>query len=152
MSQHRIAVLSDTHNHLPEKVLHQLQSADSIWHLGDVVRPSVLDPIRLLGKNFVLVRGNCDTEFDWPLTRSLVFGKTIFQLIHIPPDYFFANPDENKVLLHGHLHTPRDEIVNGVRVLSPGAISQPRAGSSPSFAWLDVEENGDFTWRLIETN
>lgn len=150
MSIQHIAVLSDTHNHLPDTVLKQLQAADSIWHLGDVVRPSLLDPIRALGKNFVLVRGNCDTEFEWPLMRSLVFGKTTFQLIHIPPDRFSAASDENKVLLHGHLHTPRDEIVSGVRILSPGSISQPRSGSKAGFAWLDIAEDGDFEWRRVE--
>jgi predicted phosphodiesterase len=34
----RIAVISDTHDHLPEGLAERFATADEIWHLGDVVR------------------------------------------------------------------------------------------------------------------
>ena len=38
----RIAVISDTHDHVPPGLVGRLTEADEIWHLGDVCEPDVL--------------------------------------------------------------------------------------------------------------
>lgn len=141
----RIAVLSDTHGHYPADLPAKLRGADEIWHLGDVGEPETLVEFELSGVPVRAVRGNCDGWFAWPLTLELEREGVRFHLVHIPPQRV---PAGVRVLLHGHLHVPRDDVdARGVRWLSPGCISQPR-GRGCSFAWLTVE-GGMFSWELV---
>jgi len=140
----RIAVISDTHGSYPAGLPGLLRGADEIWHLGDVGEPATLVEFEQLGVPVRVVRGNCD-DWPWPLALELVRGGVTFHLTHIPPK---RAPAGVRVLLHGHLHVPRDEIdVRGVRWLSPGCVSQPR-GKGCGFAWLDVAD-GLFKWRPV---
>ena len=65
----RIFVLADTHNRLPESVREMAKDADEIWHLGDVCAETILDELRAIGPRVIVVRGNCDSNFEWPLVR-----------------------------------------------------------------------------------
>lgn len=141
----RIAVISDTHGHYPPDLPEKLRGADEIWHLGDVGEPETLVEFEQLGVPVQVVRGNCDGWPAWPLHRELERGGVKFYLVHIPPPHA---PRGVRVLLHGHLHVPRDDVdVRGVRWLSPGCVSQPR-GQGCSFAWLTVKD-GHFKWKLV---
>ncbi len=141
----RIAVISDTHGHYPIGLPAKLHGADEIWHLGDVGEPETLAEFELLGAPVRVVRGNCDNWPAWPATLDLEREGVRFHLVHIPPG---QAPAGARVLLHGHLHAPRDAVdVRGVRWLSPGCISQPR-GRGCSFGWLTVKD-GHFTWQLV---
>ncbi|MDF3056733.1 MAG: phosphodiesterase [Rariglobus sp.] len=142
----RIAVISDTHGHYPADLPEKLHEADEIWHLGDVGEPGTLVEFEQLGVPVRVVRGNCDNWMAWPLALDLVREDVAFHLVHIPPKRV---PPGTRVLLHGHLHVPRDEVdVRGVRWLSPGCISQPR-GKGCSFGWLTVEA-GRFRWAWVK--
>ena len=68
----RIFVLADTHNRLPESVKQMAKDADEIWHLGDVCAETILDELRAVGPRVTLVRGNCDSNFEWPLVVDLI--------------------------------------------------------------------------------
>lgn len=140
----RIAVIADTHDRFPPFLFDELKSADEIWHLGDVCNDDILAEIESLGRPVYLVRGNCDNNFHWPLTRLLQREGLRFFLIHIPPQRAPAGCD---FLLHGHTHVPRDEMVDGVRFLNPGCITRPNRGAPASFAFLDIE-NGRAEWTL----
>ena len=82
----KIFVLADTHNRLPEKVSILAQDAHEIWHLGDVCEESILDELRAVGPRVTIVRGNCDSNSDWPLIVDLVRGGIRFRLAHFPPE------------------------------------------------------------------
>src|SRR5438874_12559389 len=97
----RIFVLADTHNRLPEKVKEIAKGADEIWHLGDVCAEAILDDLGAIGPRITLVRGNCDTNFEWPLVVYLVRGGLKFRLQHIP---LAQAPEGVDVVLHGHTH------------------------------------------------
>lgn len=141
----RIAIISDTHGHYPGDLPEKLRGADEIWHLGDVGGPETLVEFEQFGVPVQVVRGNCDDWPAWPLHRDLERAGVKFHLVHIPPRHA---PRGVRVLLHGHLHVPRDDVdVRGVRWLSPGCVSQPR-GQGCSFAWLTVKD-GHFTWKLV---
>ena len=102
----RIFVLADTHDRLPENVSEIAKDADEIWHLGDVCAEAILDELRAIGPTVIVVRGNCDSNFEWPLVLDLTRGGLKFRLQHVPPDH---PPDDVDVLLHGHTHVPRNE-------------------------------------------
>ncbi len=142
----KIAVLSDSHNRLPASAESAILSADEIWHLGDVCEDSVLDPLRYSGKPLTIVRGNNDSNFSWPLERRLHFGKKTFLLTHIPP----SHPPEADVVLCGHTHVPKNEIIRGIHWLNPGSIGLPNKGAPAAWAWLSLDtETGIFSWEPV---
>ena len=141
----RIFVLADTHNRLPENVKEMAKDADQIWHLGDVCAEAILDELRAIGLRITVVRGNCDSNFEWPLVVDLVRGGLKFRLQHVPPD---QPPDDVDVVLHGHTHVPRNEKRGGVLFLNPGCVTRPNRGSPPSVAWLEVVGEKT-TWTLV---
>jgi putative phosphoesterase len=141
----RIFVLADTHNHLPDKVLELAGSADEIWHLGDVCSPSLIEKLETLGKTLLVVRGNCDSNFEWPLAIDQQRSGVRFRLVHIRPTQPPANID---VLLHGHTHVPCDEVHHGVRFLNPGCVTRPNQGAPASAGVMEVSVDGKIQWRL----
>jgi uncharacterized protein len=141
----RIFVLADTHNRLPESVKQIAKDADEIWHLGDVCIESILDELRAIGPRVTLVRGNCDSNFEWPLVVDLVRGELRFRLQHVPPD---QPPDDVDVLLHGHTHVPRNERCRNLLFLNPGCVTRPNRGSPPSVAWLEIAD-GRIDWKPV---
>jgi putative phosphoesterase len=141
----RIAVVSDTHDRYPPQLPDLLRGADEIWHLGDVCEPATLTEFEQLGPPLHVVLGNCDAHFAWPLALELKREGLNFYLTHIPPS---RAPKGCKVVLHGHTHLPRDEVIGGVRWLNPGCITRPR-GLPPGFAWLTVERGKILGWETV---
>src|SRR5207237_10068493 len=83
----KIFVLVDTHDKLPANLEALAAGADEIWHLGDVCAPAILETIKAFGPPVAVVRGNCDSNFDWPLMVDLKRNGIRFRLVHIPPDH-----------------------------------------------------------------
>ena len=141
----RIFVLADTHDKLPSNLESLAAGADEIWHLGDVCAPRFLQAIESLGPPVSVVRGNCDSNFDWPISLDLNRNGVRFRLVHIPPD---DSPGNVNVVLHGHTHVPRNEIGKGVRFLNPGCVTRPNRDAPPSVAFLEIAADGELSWRL----
>lgn len=141
----RVFVLADTHNRLPESVIEMAKNADEIWHLGDVCAEVILDELQAIGPRVVVVRGNCDSNSDWPLVLDVARGGLRFRLQHVPPDRLPADVD---ILLHGHTHVPRYERRGQILYLNPGCVTRPNRGSSPSVAWLEIAD-GKINWKLV---
>jgi putative phosphoesterase len=141
----RVFVLADTHDRLPEIVTEMAKDADEIWHLGDVCTEAILDDLHAVGPRVTLVRGNCDSNFEWPLVVDLVRGGLKFRLQHVPPD---QPPEDVDVLLHGHTHVPRNERRGKVLFLNPGCVTRPNRGSPSSVAWLEIAD-GKINWTLV---
>ena len=141
----RIFVLADTHNRLPQKVNELAKDADEVWHLGDVCTEVVLDELRAAGPRLTVVRGNCDSNPNWPLVLDLVRGGLKLRLQHVPPDH---SPDDVDVVLHGHTHVPRHERRGKVLFLNPGCVTRANQGAPPSVAWLEIGD-GKLNWRLV---
>ena len=141
----RIFVLADTHNRLPENVREMAKDADEIWHLGDVCAETILDELRAIGSRVIVVRGNCDSNSEWPLVIDLARGELKFRLQHVPPD---RPPDDVDVLLHGHTHVPLNERRGRVLFLNPGCVTRPNRGAPPSVAWLEIAA-GKINWKLV---
>lgn len=142
----KIAVLADTHDKLPEHVVTAVSGADEIWHLGDVVAPSILERLKALQRPLRVVRGNCDNCPDWPFALSFELEGSRIMLVHAPPR---RPPIEIDLLLHGHTHVPRNEVVKGTRFLNPGCITRPNRGAPASYAWLELQSGAAPRWSLV---
>jgi putative phosphoesterase len=141
----RIFVLADTHNRLPEGVSLMARDADEIWHLGDVCAERILNELRAIGPPVTLVRGNCDSNYEWPLVIDLARSGVKFRLQHIPPE---RPTDDVDVVLHGHTHVPRNERRGNVLFLNPGCVTRPNQGAPASVARLEIVD-GKISWRLV---
>ena len=144
--ERRVAVISDTHERLPAQVVEAIRLADEIWHLGDVTSRSVIAMISELGRPFRVVRGNCDSVIEWPLIETFTLCGVRIHLEHIPPKRLPKNTD---LLLHGHTHVPRDEMVGTVRYLNPGSVGRPNKGAPASYAWLHLETGTIPVWNVV---
>ncbi|MEJ1973055.1 MAG: metallophosphoesterase family protein [Lacunisphaera sp.] len=142
----RIAVISDTHDHVPAGLPARLAAADEIWHLGDVCEAGHPGEVRGAGPAGVRRARQQRGARSLPLDRRLEREGHRFFLTHIPPR---RTPVDADVVLHGHTHVPRDETdAQGIRWLNPGCIARPNRGAPPSFAWLLVEKGKPPVWRL----
>jgi len=142
----RIAVISDTHNRLPEHVIAAIREADEIWHLGDVTDVDIVETLRSLGPPLRVVRGNCDECGEWPRFLDFMLAGQFIRLEHVPPR---QPPEPFDLLLHGHTHVPRDEMVRGTRYLNPGTVGNPNKGLPASYAWLTLVEGEPPDWRIV---
>src|SRR5437899_13107532 len=131
----RIFVLAETHNRLPGQVKEIANNADEIWHLGDVCAETILDELRAIGPRVIVVRGNCDSNFEWPLAVDLERSGLKFRLQHAPPS---QPPDDAVVLFHGHTHVPRNERRGNVLFFNPGCVAAANRGSTRCVAWLVI--------------
>ena len=143
----RIAVIADTHDRFPESVARDIASADEIWHLGDVCRISTLEQVEKLDPPVLIVRGNNDFFQTWPMEITLKRHGMSFRLIHIPPA--LTKLGTSDVLLHGHTHVPRDEVIGGIRVLNPGPVGKANKGAPPSYAWLSIAPDETIDWKIV---
>jgi hypothetical protein len=145
----KIGVLSDTHDLLPLQVMDALREMDEIWHLGDVCQPHIIHSLASLKIPLHGVSGNCDSHGRWPQSLTLERCGKVFFLIHIPLE---QAPDGVDVLLHGHTHVPRDEIMAGCRFINPGAVGGADKGASHGFGVMRLDERGQIRWQQIQLN
>jgi hypothetical protein len=134
-----IGILSDSHGHADTtaRAVAALERAGAtlLLHLGDVETEAVID--ELAGRNARMVFGNCDFDLqdltrhaermgvavDHPLGEVVVEGRRIaFTHGHVTRLMTEALQRHPDYLLHGHTHRLRDERVDGVRVINPGAL------------------------------
>ena len=141
----RIGVISDTHAtslaELPDKILASLAEVDMIIHAGDFTDIAVLDGLRQLGE-VRAVHGNMDSDGLKQLLPEkellVVSGKRIGVAhgwgsprgIEARVGRLFRDVD---IVVFGHSHYPRNEIIDGVLFFNPGQARD-------SFGILTIDE------------
>jgi putative phosphoesterase len=134
----RLGIISDTHGRarITRQAIDALlaRGATRIIHLGDVGSESVLD--LLAGIEATVVFGNCDDERSLARyarglgihvihpgavieVKTTRIGITHGHLESEVARLFAEGPD---ILLHGHTHEIRDDLVGRTRVMNPGAL------------------------------
>ena len=103
------------------------------------------------------VRGNCDTEVDQMVLEFPVLAD--YCLLELDGHTVFAthghrfNRDNlppmgmGEILLHGHTHIPENGTCGDLRILNPGSVSIPKAGSAHGYM---IYENGTFAWKTLD--
>jgi putative phosphoesterase len=142
----RLGVLSDTHLRsiagLPRDILQALSQADIIIHSGDFTSLAVLEGLREIGK-VVAVQGNMDTaeiKSVLPEKEILLVNKKRLGIIH-----GWGSPlgiekrvreqfDDVDIIVFGHSHQPRNEIIDGVLLFNPGE-------SRNTFGLLEIDND-----------
>ena len=149
-----VGIVSDTHEHIriltkAIKVFRD-RSPFCVIHCGDIVSPPILE--RFSGLNLKVVFGNNDGERSGLKKKCAELGFDEIQdsaIFSIAEKQFFVNHGTNPAVidaaaaaqkydyvLHGHTHTPRDEVIGRTKVINPGALYAARQFT---IAFLEVE-------------
>ena len=134
----KILLVSDSHGDYAalDQLAVKYPNMDLYLHAGD----SEQDEWSL--KPFISVRGNCDYYYDFP--NFLVIPSPIGN-IYVQHTPYISNSVINehnaKIVIHGHTHRRRNEIINGIVFINPGAISYARDKYDGSYAIIKIEEN-----------
>ena len=110
----KIVLLSDTHGHIDDRILHYIAEADEIWHAGDIGDLKVTDKIKEL-KPLRAVFGNIDNHEirkEFPLNQRFLCEGVDVWITHIggyPGKYSPAIREEiqknpPKLFICGHSH------------------------------------------------
>ncbi len=152
----RIIVVSDSHGSAFKLDLVFLKHpmADIYLHLGDGERDldTVLSRMPDLRPRAYHVQGNCDFASLSPsvLTLSLEGGHQLLALHgHMHNVYYgtqtvseLARQNGADLILHGHTHCRYAKYEDGLWIMNPGSVSQPRDGQNASYGIIDVTQKG----------
>jgi len=142
-----VAILGDTHvpsraRDLPDRVVSQVESADHVIHAGDFDARPTYERIRDLAPDLTAVRGNTDpADLGLPAVDTATVGGVEFVVTHGHGRGGYdrevlravaANGGPDTVGVAGHTHRPRDETVEGVRLLNPGSATGANPGDVPT--------------------
>ena len=140
----KIGLISDTHGHVPNTVHTALAGVNCILHAGDVGPMDVITELEAIAPVYAVL-GNTDHGIALPETRLEEFdGRKI--LIHhiVDVDYpsqtvrELLSTEKPEIVVFGHTHVPFDERRSKIRFINPGSASQPRGGTAPSVAILEL--------------
>ena len=158
----KIGLLSDTHSHIDERILHHLQGCDEIWHAGDIGAAAVVDELEKLAP-LRAVWGNIDgKELRQRYPEQLRFtcgGKKIW-ITHIggtPPRYNPAirpvlKEEKPDIFICGHSHILRvmhDPSFN-VLYMNPGAAGKHGFHKMRTMLRFSIEEGTLKDMQVIE--
>tara|TARA_Y100001968_G_C19397754_1_gene739282 strand:+ start:15 stop:506 length:492 start_codon:yes stop_codon:yes gene_type:complete len=130
----RIVLLSDTHNHLDQRIFSHLEKSDQIWHAGDIGDISITDKLQEFAP-IKVVYGNIDNyKIRQEFKRSLCFRceevKVLMTHIGGYPGRYPTEVKEliiknnPKIFISGHSHILKiiyDKKFNLLH-LNPGSI------------------------------
>ena len=144
-----IGVESDTHNNIRniKQIISLFNDEDitSVIHTGDIASEKALDQFSTLNAKLIGVYGNNDRnesglediakkysfKFQNPPKSIKIMDKKI-TIFHEPEDidsFILKNPGVD-LILHGHTHRYRHEIVNDVLLFNPGESAGMQKGKN----------------------
>lgn len=150
MDSMRILIVSDTHGEgeLLNRVVER-EGADHVIHCGDFCT----ETHRLPRGPLTVVQGNCDWEeisgearwegggFRFFVTHGHGFrvGSSLLPL------QYRAREIGAQIACFGHTHVPLSEMVEGVLLINPGSLAEPRGVPKPSYAVLETSGKENVT-------
>ena len=153
-------IVSDTHGSLENlKKVIEIEKPDRVIHCGDShnqedrIAECVRVPLDIVG-------GNCDGGFMLPNELvTTAMGKRIFVTHgHLYGVYSGiqtlareAKARECEIVFYGHTHVPDIEYYDGLRIVCPGSLKEPRQPSRiPTYAIMEEREDGEINIKIVE--
>jgi putative phosphoesterase len=145
----RLGVISDTHGLLRPQVFEAFAQVDHILHAGDVGDLDILTELEAIAP-VTAVYGNTDRGdirarlprvarleldgFTIVVTHGDQFGR------EVPSEALHELFPDADILIHGHTHVPKLELVDVVvTVMNPGAAGERRYDIPASVGILELE-------------
>ena len=152
-----IAIISDTHSHIDERILNIVNNCDIAIHAGDICGNNILTSLTPKTGKVYAVAGNND-EYLHPdiakkLNITLPGGIIAVEHGHLHgmqspchQSMREAHPDA-KVIIYGHTHKMLVDKEQTPWVINPGAAGRTRTRGGPSCLILRCSET---TWEVTE--
>jgi len=131
----KIGLIADTQGSFDVEALvayvgQSFLDVDEIWHAGDWYWQALLDGLTRLGKPLVVVNGNAPDDPMYPMTvERTIEGRRVGMIHNLEPrrrQWALAYD----VVIHGHTHRWRDEMVGQTRLINPGTATKPQFGGT----------------------
>ena len=157
----KILIVSDTHGRLEnfETVLDRVKPVDMLIHCGDVERDE--EYIRMIaGCPVYMVSGNND--WGMALDREILMNIGKYRVMithgHTYSVYYdlsmlavAAKSKGADIVMFGHTHVPVIERIDGVTLINPGSLTQPRQqGRIPTYAFMELDNDGEAHFTIAE--
>jgi hypothetical protein len=131
----RIGLIADTQGSFDVEALvgfvaREFEGVDEIWHAGDWGLQAILDGLSAVGPPLVVANGNAPDNPRYPTTVERVIGSHRVGMIHNPEPRRRAWAATFDVVIHGHTHHWRDEVVGPTRFINPGTATRPQFGGT----------------------
>lgn len=141
----RIGIISDTHGLLRPEAERALVGVDHIIHGGDIGNPDIISALQRIAP-VTAIKGNVDTG-DWAdefaETEFVRLADRSFYVLHdlkaLQVDPIAQGID---VIVSGHSHVPKIEMIDSVLYLNPGGAGRRRFKLPITLATLDVTPEG----------
>ncbi len=147
----RIDVISDTHAHLSEELLEQLQGADIILHAGDICS---LDDLEVLEKIAPVKACLGNNDFPGSLgddvgrIANFIWEGMRFQICHYEERLVMGSAD---IYICGHTHRPKiTEPYNDALLMNPGSPTYPRTIMGPTMGRIFIKNGKVVDASIIE--
>lgn len=145
----RLGVIADTHGLLRPEVFEAFAGVDHIIHAGDIGPMEILTELEAIAP-VTAVHGNSDDfEVIQQLTRVVRLELDGFDIVvthgdqfgrEVPSQAFHEAYPDADILIHGHTHIPKLELVDVVvTVMNPGAAGRRRYDIPASVGILELE-------------
>ena len=158
----KILLLSDTHTHIDERILHYASQADEVWHAGDIGTLEVTDAIEKL-KPLKAVYGNIDNaeiRKEFPLNNRFMCEGVDVWITHIGGYHGKYSPaireeirkNPPKLFICGHSHILKvmnDKSLNLLH-MNPGAAGKQGFHKKRTMLRFKIEQENIFDLEVIE--
>ena len=130
----KIGLIADTQGSfdvaaLLTHVAREFAGVDEIWHAGDWGTEDVLEGLRRLGR-LVVVNGNAPNDARYPMTIEGTIGRWRLGMVHDLAKRGARWAAGYDVVIHGHTHRWRDEVIGRTRFINPGTATRPQFGGT----------------------
>ncbi len=151
----RVGVLADTHiptrrRALPIEIFEYFEGVVAILHAGDITEAEVLEELAKVAPVHA-VRGNMDHLTNLPRQLTVKIGGLRIGVVHEPPRERTAEGLQRQFgrpvhcVVFGHTHRTLNEVVGGVRLFNPGAVTGGHDGNHVGI----IEIGEELTARLL---
>lgn len=157
----RIGVVSDSHGNIMnlQDAIFAMGDIDAIFHLGDYVRDAKKMNVWTSAPAY-WIRGNCDMgDSEGVELAKIHIGGKLIMACHghrfgVKTDLtalkYTAMEAGADVVLFGHTHHAYQAEEDGMLILNPGALIGGRYSDAPSYAVVEIAEDGSVSAEINE--
>lgn len=123
----------------------------------DYAPKEVIAMLNVRKDSIYAIRGNCEAEvdqmvLDFPVMADYCIleleGRTFYATHgHVYNESNLPPLRKKDILIHGHTHVLRAEVLDSCTILNPGSVSIPKEGNPPTYA---IYQDGTFTIKTFD--
>lgn len=162
MGINTIGIISDTHNHLDERILSHLSDVDEIWHAGDIGNYEIIEQLQKVAPTKAVygnidgrdIRDSCPENLIFEYNSIKVFITHIggYPNKYTPRVRKIIESERPNLYICGHSHITKvmPDKKNGLLHINPGAAGRHGFHHMRTLIKLDINKGKMENLRVIE--